>query len=179
MSLPDYFEQGSYRYLLTRTLPDVPLAFSKERTLLYIMLNPSTADDTVDDPTIRRCVGQARAWDFNRIRVVNLFAQRATNPKDLEPVSSVGMHNDSIMHRVLDEVDMVVAAWGNPVGKFRKQMKIDFGIQVASTIRTVTERMDLYCLEVLRSGQPKHPLYCRRKERGLLYQRKRVESVLV
>lgn len=96
-----------YRYVLSRTwnteLPKV----------LFIALNPSTADETQDDPTVRRCVGFARSWGFGCLVIANLFAFRSTDPKRLIEVSDpVGPRNDLWLKRLSAEADMTVVAWG-------------------------------------------------------------------
>lgn len=85
---------GTYRYLLTRAT-GVTLFESQARTVNFIMLNPSTADATADDPTIRRCIRFAMAWDYERLVVTNLFAFRATDPGDLRFAKDpIGPEND-------------------------------------------------------------------------------------
>ncbi|SFG09236.1 hypothetical protein SAMN05518801_10780 [Novosphingobium sp. CF614] len=83
---------------------------------VFVMLNPSTADGEQDDPTIRRCVGFARREGFDRLEVVNLFAWRATSPKNLLMVSPerdpVGYQNQRHVCRALDHAGLIVCAWG-------------------------------------------------------------------
>src|SRR3954454_5135391 len=75
----------TWRYSLTRTItdPDESCCRPKGGTVTFVGLNPSTADETLDDPTTRRCVRFARDWGFNRLKMVNLYAYRATKPNDL------------------------------------------------------------------------------------------------
>ena len=102
-----------YRYTLYREWAEDPM-FEGVKVLNFVMLNPSTADASVDDPTIRKCVGFAKCNGFNAIRVVNLFAYRATNPKDLLPLGDqiFGPDNDSYIREIPTE-ETVVAAWGS------------------------------------------------------------------
>lgn len=101
---------GDYRYRLTREWAGTGLA----DPCVFIMLNPSTADGTTDDPTIRKCVGFASRWGFRRLTVVNLFAYRATNPRELRKVDDpVGPHNYDHVKSVCAEVDYAICAWGS------------------------------------------------------------------
>jgi hypothetical protein len=116
------------------------------------MLNPSTADGLTDDPTIRRCVGFAKTWGYSGIRVVNLYAYRATIPKVLERMSyPIGPEND---HYLRDEClgsQIVIAAWGANAPMARE-------VQVLNLLRDI----DVYCLEkTVLLGRPCHPLYQR------------------
>lgn len=84
---------------------------------VFVMLNPSTADADQDDPTIRRCVGFAKAWGYDRLDVVNLFAWRATNPQDVLAMTGgktdpVGRDNRLYVHRAIERAGIVVCAWG-------------------------------------------------------------------
>jgi hypothetical protein len=87
--------------------------------LNMIMLNPSTANDTIDDPTIRRCVGFAKRWGYSGLAVTNLFAFRATNPTDLREHAkvdyalTVGIENDGHLIREARLAALVVCAWGD------------------------------------------------------------------
>ena len=109
----------AYRYQLYRALPCPPCDDKpkSEKTLCFVMLNPSTADATRDDPTIRRCRGYAVRWGFQHLYVVNLFAYRATDPKELSEsysnwIDVVGPENDDYLCRVAKASDMIIAAWG-------------------------------------------------------------------
>ena len=136
-----------YRYTLTRN----NIARGSESTACFVMLNPSTADEHQDDPTIRRCIGFARGWGYTRLHVVNLFALRSTDPRGLalypEPV---GPDNDRWIIRRASESDIVVCAWGTH-GRLHGR-----GDQVVSLLSGVA---DLWCLGQTKDGYPKHPLY--------------------
>lgn len=87
-------ECGKYRYSLSRIWDE------NKANVLFIMLNPSTADGDVDDPTIRRCIGFAKSWGYGGIYVGNLFAYRATDPKELLKVENpIGFEN---IHHLMD-----------------------------------------------------------------------------
>ena len=97
---------GAYRYTLERTwdggLPCIG----------WIMLNPSTADATQDDPTIRRCIRFSQSWGYGSLIVVNLFAHRATSPKDLfQAESPVGPNNDRYIRYTWALCGSLIAAW--------------------------------------------------------------------
>lgn len=138
---------GVYRYDLTRQWGDGPL-------VLWIMLNPSTADADIDDPTIRRCIGFSQRDGAGGLVVVNRFALRATDPAELrkhhEPV---GPDNRITISRwILDpRVTRIVAAWG------AHRMASRGTIPGAPNARP----MPLWCLGFTRAGQPRHPLYVR------------------
>ena len=112
------------------------------------MLNPSTADETTDDPTIRRCIGFARAWGFGSLAVGNLFAFRATKPGDLRTcVKPIGAANDDWLVRLNQESALTVAAWGNH-GDY---------LDRSHSVRTILS--DLHVLRLTKHGEPQHPLY--------------------
>lgn len=141
----DLSDDGVYRYLLWRRW-DV----TKPRAV-FIMLNPSTADASVDDPTIRRCIGFAKAWGMGGIRVVNLYPFRATKPADLwRAAHPRGMGNLGYIERAIDHEGIVIAAWGAH-GK-EAQVK-----EVAGLFYDLG--VPLYALKVTKDGVPGHPLY--------------------
>jgi hypothetical protein len=134
-----------YRYCLRRTweLDNTPVVF--------IGLNPSIADETIDDPTIRRCCNFAKDWGFGGIIMLNLFAFRATDPEAMKKADDpVGPMNDAILKReiLIDEPPLVVAAWGTH-GVFKERC-----YYVESLLRG-----SLSCLLRSKDGHPMHPLY--------------------
>lgn len=132
-----------YRYRLTRS-------WGPGKQVVFIMLNPSTATAEVDDPTIRRCVGFAKAWGFESLAVVNLFARRATDPGVLYEVEDpVGPENDQHLLEVCSKADLVVAAWGVH-GAFRRR-----GDRVRDLLKLTT----VHHLGLTKDGHPRHPLY--------------------
>jgi len=154
---------GRFRYLLTRawTNPAEPGLFDgpgEIRRMLFVMVNPSTADGDVDDPTIRRCKGYAKCEGFNRLEVVNLFAYRATNPDDLLKVDDpVGVENEMYVRHAIEDADMVVCAWGAAYARlharlFRVEQRLPIEMMVRSTGKTP------YCLGFTKGGDPRHPL---------------------
>lgn len=100
---------GAFRYRLTRAWVAQP-----QRVLCFVMLNPSTADAEADDPTIVKCIGFAQRLGFDGIDVVNLFAYRATAPRDLRKAGyPVGPENDAWIRAAANDADVVVCAWGS------------------------------------------------------------------
>ncbi len=136
-----------YRYTLDRRVG------ASTRRIAWVMLNPSTADETLDDPTIRRCMGFSAFWGFGQMRVVNLFALRATRPAVLrQHPSPVGPNNDAAILEAARWADMVLVAWG-ALGTHRGQG--------ARALRLLW-CFNSHCLAVTqRSRQPVHPLYQR------------------
>lgn len=136
---------GSYRYELTRT-------WAKGSRVGWIMLNPSTADAEVDDPTIRRCIGFARTWGYGGIVVRNLYALRATNPRDLwRHDDPVGPDNDAYLRDAAPDA-ITVCAWGTNATWHRTQQVVGSLIVAGASLRH---------LGCTKSGQPRHPLYLR------------------
>ncbi len=132
---------GAYRYRLGRRWGDGP-------AMLWVMLNPSTADASVDDPTIRRCIGYARRWDFGSMAVGNLFAFRATDPADMRRAADpVGPENDRHLLEMAAEASLVVAAWGNH-GSFLGRSSL-VGLMIPG----------MRVLGLTKAGEPAHPLY--------------------
>jgi len=140
---------GKYRYWLSRQWSN--LIAMHEPPLVFVMLNPSIADHEVDDPTIRRCMGFAKREDARGMMVLNLFAARATDPKELTAMEDpIGPHNDSEIQRLLgDGYATVICAWG--ANKFAKKRASEF-------LENMAHR-SLYCLGVTKDGSPRHPLY--------------------
>ena len=119
----------------------------------FVGLNPSTADETEDDPTIRRCIGFAKAWGFGGLVMLNIFALRSTDPKGLRAVSDpVGPLNDEALNRVSGVVGRTVCCWGTH-GKLR-----DRGSLVRWHLKHAAKR-SLFHLGLSKGGFPKHPLY--------------------
>jgi len=117
------------------------------KTVLFIGLNPSTADETRDDPTIRRCIAFAKQWGYGALCMVNLFAFRATNPLELRvAVDPIGPENELYISAAYVQSHIAIAAWGNH-GSLKGRAA------------WATEKMELYCLGRNKNGSPKHPLY--------------------
>lgn len=147
-------DDGVYRYDLARTWGPAPW-------MLFVMLNPSTADARDDDPTIRRCIGFARREERMGIRVVNLFAYRATKPADLRRAGyPVGDRNDEfiVRHARATHQHPIVCAWG----AITAPQVLARAKEVTQLLQHATSgfgrRNQLMCLGTTASGQPRHPL---------------------
>ncbi|MES2616770.1 MAG: DUF1643 domain-containing protein [Bacteroidota bacterium] len=139
-----------YRYTLSRIWD------SNKPKVMFVMLNPSTADSDNDDPTIRRCIGFAKSWGYGGLVVCNLFAYRATNPKDLLKVENpVGDENLIYTKAIAEEVEVIVCAWGNNyiVKKILKTKEGQALLEFASD--------KLHYLKLSKNKTPMHPLYLR------------------
>ena len=130
-----------YRYKLSRTWD------STKPTILFIGLNPSIADENVDDPTITRCINFAKDWGYGTLLIANLFAFRSTYPKDIYLIDDpIGKDNDHYLLECVTQSDLIVACWGNN-GTYMNREKV------------ITELVpNLYCLQKNKKGTPHHPL---------------------
>lgn len=146
-----FSKNASYRYCLTR--PDYTDG-GFLNPLVFVMLNPSTADDVDDDPTIRRCCGYSSREGYSGVVIVNLYGYRATDPRELwEAEDPVGPANDIWLRWVIDHGLDIVCAWGTQA----KPERVQKFARLASGV-------DLFCLGVNQGGSPKHPLYLRRDQ---------------
>lgn len=150
-----------YRYVLWREWPapspnllyteDPHLAYypgEHHQYAMFIGLNPSTADETQDDPTIRKCVGFAQRWGFGALCMTNLFAFRATDPRKMKGYPKpIGPDNDRWLARCACEAGILIAAWGVNgafLGRDQEVLKLLNGVE---------------CLRTTKDGHPEHPLY--------------------
>lgn len=142
MTLATFSSCRTYRYTLSRSWAAGPV-------VAFIGLNPSTADETTDDPTIRRCIGFARSWGFGGLLMLNLFAFRATDPKVMRAAPEpVGPGNNLALTDGANAASLVVAAWGTH-GTHRARD--------AEVRKLLTNR--LHYLRLTKKGHPEHPLY--------------------
>ena len=131
-----------YRYTLWRTWD-----LSKPK-IMFLGLNPSTADEINNDPTVARCINYAKLWNYGGMYMMNIFAFRTTYPIELKKASEpIGLDNDYWINKISKSVDKCIAAWGND-GAF-----LDRSNDIKSNIN------NLYCLKINHSGEPSHPLY--------------------
>lgn len=143
---------GLYRYSLERQWSGV----NSDARVVYIMLNPSTADAQQDDATIRVCMGRARRLGYSGITVVNLFALRATDPKVMlahpHPISDPGDpgRNEWEITAAIHCRDMVICAWGRHGGHLRR----DEAVLEALRHRDIKP----WALKLNADGRPAHPL---------------------
>jgi hypothetical protein len=165
---------GQYRYVLYRWWCDDSLA-RQWRTVtpsllvpsipfvLWVMLNPSTADAEIDDPTIRRCFGFTTQWGYEMLAVVNLFARRCTDPKQLRGGFPVGPLNDVWIAQEASHATRIIAAWG--ASKFVTQR--DQSVKLVLLHEAKCDRVE--DLARTKSGHPRHPLYVHGEQRPELH----------
>jgi|HubBroStandDraft_1064217.scaffolds.fasta_scaffold327952_2 hypothetical protein len=131
-----------YRYVLRRSWDPT------RQTVLFVGLNPSTADAKRNDPTIRRCIRFAHDWGFGSLIMANLFAYRATQPGILPRADDpIGPKNNSWLSRLQKQADIVIAAWGI------------HGTLRARNLEVLPRFPIIHCLGKTKSGHPRHPLY--------------------
>jgi hypothetical protein len=131
---------GKYRYNLWRRWS------AGERIIGWCMLNPSTADALVDDPTVRRCIGFSQDWGYDAMVIVNKYAYRATEPWVLQTIDDpYGPQNGDYLYGAVNLCERIMCAWGIHGGNTAP-------IQLAAHAR-------LYHLGRTKGGCPKHPLY--------------------
>ncbi|MFM2483259.1 DUF1643 domain-containing protein [Celerinatantimonas sp. YJH-8] len=131
-----------YRYALWRIWDEA------KPYVMFVCLNPSTADEQQDDPTVTRCIHYANRWGYGGVCMTNLFAYRATQPEIMESQEDpVGKDNDQWLVQLAREAGIVVAAWGNHGGHLQRSKQV------------VSLLPDLYYLKLNKSGEPAHPLY--------------------
>lgn len=145
-----FSDDGVYRYSLTRRWA------AEGPQCLILMLNPSTADETEDDATVRRCAGFARRLDSSGLCIANLYALRATDPRRLwTSPDPVGPDNDAHLAQAIETAissgGRIIAAWGAHGRADRVQVVLDL----------VGAGAQLWCLGVTKGGAPRHPLYLR------------------
>lgn len=151
--MPSLFEETGatfspcerYRYRLWRK-------WGHGRTVCWVMLNPSTATATTNDPTVERIQRRAAAWGYDGIEVVNLFAFRATIPAAMLAADDpVGPENDAAIREATSAAALVIAAWGTH-GTHRGR---------SAAVRQLLSGLvpPLHCLKVSKGGEPVHPLY--------------------
>ena len=148
-----YFDaSGKHRYLLTRNLlPD------SNKTVLFIMLNPSKANEEDNDPTIKRCMDFARLWGYGLLKVVNLFSYIETDADKLKEHPQCELFDDKTNEYIKDSVigsDKIIVAWGNNV--------IKIGVDRVLELAEMIKGKSVFCLSKNKSGQPKHPLYAKK-----------------
>jgi len=155
--IPDMFKpqgnQGAvisgceqYRYRLWRVWD------ANKPKVLFIMLNPSTADADNDDPTIRRLIGFSTSWGYGGFEVCNLFAYRTPKPFLIRTVKDpIGPENDMHILTAANDTDRIVCGWGNHGNYMNRDIDVHAKLSTYDYV--------MYCLGKTRSGLPKHPLY--------------------
>ena len=149
-SIAEYSMDEKYRYFLTRYWN------RSKKPLAFLMLNPSTATETQNDPTVERCERRARKEEYGGIHIYNLFAYRATDPKDMKAQDDpIGKWNNHFLHLLFVDVESglidLICGWGNhgthlDRGEYIIEMMHNHGLRPLA-------------LQWTKAGQPKHPLY--------------------
>lgn len=136
----------NYRYLLRSDL------YESLPRILWIMLNPSTADEFVDDPTVRRVWQWSSRWGYGTATICNLFAWRSTDPRGLyDSPDPVGPDNDEHISRAAESSHTIICAWGAHGSHMGR----------SAHVRELLSSRRLHCLALTKSGEPGHPLYLR------------------
>ncbi len=137
-----FSECRKYRYALWRTW-DISKPY-----VMFVGLNPSTADEKTDDPTLTRCINYAKSWGYGGVCMVNLFAFRATEPNVMKAAKDpMGKDNNDWLKKLANDSGLIVAAWGNDGSYLGRSKKV----------RELLP--NLHCLNINKSGEPAHPLY--------------------
>lgn len=146
---------GKYRLLLSRIwnssdASPASIFYQPPKQLVFVMLNPSTADAYKDDPTIRRCIGFGQRNGYDMIHVANLYTGRATKPDDLFRMADpAGPECERVWSKMKASSADIICAWGAD-----KRAKSQ-----ASKFLAYFSGRELYCLGTTKDGSPKHPLY--------------------
>ena len=148
-------EGRDYCYRLERTWDE------RLDRVLWIMLNPSTADENVDDQTIKRCIGFSRSWGYGGLVVGNLFAVRSTDPGGvLLADDPVGPENDEHLRKAASECILTVCAWGGSLAKHHLFREREIGVlaMLDGLESNWPGKRVLSCLGTNADGTPKHPV---------------------
>lgn len=140
----EFSDCRAYRYVLRRSWDWQGYA----NQVMFVGLNPSTADEVEDDPTIRRCIGFAKSWGFGGLLMMNAYAFRATDPKVMKAATDpIGPDNDEALSYRATQVGLIVACWGAHCERRRERQVLDV---LGKPVK---------CLGKTKAGHPKHPLY--------------------
>lgn len=149
----DAYIIDNYRYKLTR------IWNQKLDKITFIMLNPSTADADLDDPTILSCRRHAENWGYGGFEVVNLFAYKSTDMSALNNINEciIGKENDKYIKLSIERANKVILAWGNALS----EKKVTAHPERVNKVVKILGDIPLYCITLTQKGCPKHPLYSR------------------
>jgi len=142
-------ETRTYRYMLKRQWGE-----DNNNFVNFVLLNPSTANEERDDPTVMACIALAQNMGFDGLYITNLFALRTKNPDTLKQNKNpIGDKNDTFIKRYALKSKRIIIAWGNHGEFLRRGEKV---IHIISQIQVP------YCFEITKKGNPRHPLYIKR-----------------
>ena len=147
-------EDRQHRYFLRR--PALTAEERAKKPVAFVMLNPSTADEVKDDPTVAKSRRYAKSWGFGEVIVLNAFAYRATDPKNMRAhPDPVGPDNDEVIHatvaHIIEREGIIVCGWGN------HGLHLDRG----AALRSLLKPFPLHAFPITKQNQPGHPLYLR------------------
>ncbi|MFL5626201.1 MAG: DUF1643 domain-containing protein [Ktedonobacteraceae bacterium] len=146
---------ATYRYSLWRVWS------AAAPRVVFVMLNPSTADAQYNDPTIRRCIDFASTWGFGSVEVVNLFAYRTVHPTQLRQVDDpIGADNNLFLVQAVQRAARIVVAWGTHGTLLDRDREV---------LELLKRGHTCYCFGLTKDGHPKHPLYVRGDTRLVTY----------
>lgn len=168
---------GTYRWTLWREWGSEASSPDAGLILPWIMLNPSTADGALDDPTLRRIIGFSWRWGFDGVLVVNLYPFRSSKPaalrewlrwderQDLDARDAIHQNRNRIA-ALLTPYDAAMAAWGSPAGSLGYEAELGAeglldAINNPESVHPPTTRkrvIELFCLGITGAGDPKHPM---------------------
>ena len=170
-----FSEDRQYRYALRRIFDQE--RFEKEGACTFICLNPSTADETIDDPTVRRCINYAKEWGYPAFIMLNIFAFRATHPLDMTGhymymkdnafKNDFAVNNLHIANICKNDSALVIAARGNHGGFLDRAKDIELLLEYND--------IDIHCLKINRNSRmPAHPLYLKKSLKPMLLKEARL-----
>lgn len=147
-----YSDCSTYRYALTKMWED------NKPSLMFIMLNPSTATERVSDPTATRCLVRSQKLGYGSMTICNLFAYRTTQPEALKKYHApVGPENDRVINHFIEWTDDIVCAWGTWGAHGAHGYHIDVAARLVTLLRAQCK--PLHHFGLTEGGQPRHPLY--------------------
>jgi hypothetical protein len=148
MILTTFSEDRRYRYTLMRDFQGLLLTSRRAKYVNFVMLNPSTADESANDPTVARCIRFAKDWGYDGLYVTNLFALRSTDPRALYAAEDpIGPENDHYIEEVAVKASLIIAAWGAHGQRHGR----------STSVRRLLGDY-VYCLRMGKK-EPWHPLY--------------------
>jgi hypothetical protein len=143
-----FSEDYKYRYLLERD-------WSKGSSILFILLNPSTADADKLDPTLKRAYNIAKKYGYGKLVVVNIFAVRGSDPSVIKDiVDPIGELNNYYIKKYSKKADRIIIGWGNH-GIYKNR-----SLEILKILKIYYDK--IYVLGINKSGEPKHPLYTKK-----------------
>jgi hypothetical protein len=157
--------KGDYRYSLIREWDS-----QNPRRAVFMMLNPSTADDLENDQTTNKCITFAKSWNCGSLEIVNVYAYRSTNYQHLKSLSkeeATGLENEMYIENALKNATIRVAAWGRNVTIHHPDYK---------NLEEQLKGYRFFCLGKTKDGHPRHPLYVKNSTQLEVFNFKRSDT---